>query len=106
MRKKVVHIALIMTVVLASPLLLQTIHYLSDHHDDGVMFPSRELSVSNPEHCLLCDFEYTKMIFTHDVVFVKIPLQFVELVEAFEPSIIEIDKSNLPSLRAPPFMLS
>jgi hypothetical protein len=102
MRKMVVYIAFTMAVILASPLLLLSVHAFANHHDEEILFPTRELSITHPEHCLLCEFEYTQMMFSHTVLLIVSPYIYIETIELIEPVVFGNDNRNLASLRAPP----
>jgi hypothetical protein len=110
MRKRIIHIAIIMTVILVLPLFLQSVHTFSNHHDQVEIFTTnttRDLSVSSDsEHCLLCEFEYTNLLFAHAVMLNNSVIKFIDLVVPLISIHFASFNGTITSLRAPPSFLS
>jgi hypothetical protein len=107
MRKRIIHIAISMTVILVLPLFLQSVHTFSNHHDQVEIFITRDLSVSSDsEHCLLCEFEYTNLLFAHAVMLNNSVIKYIDLVVPLISIHFASFNGTITSLRAPPSFLS
>jgi hypothetical protein len=107
MRKRIIHIAISMTVILVLPLFLQSVHTFSNHHDQVEIFITRDLSVSSDsEHCLLCEFEYTNLLFAHAVMLNNSVIKYIDLVVQLISIHFASFNGTITSLRAPPSFLS